>query len=82
MMFFSKSNLFLIELILICPNMILERFSIQTLCNLERRFCSSLCEHLELFKGLILTEFLVTSVMLKLLVDIFSSFAKPLEGAM
>ena len=82
MMFISKSNLFLTELILICPNMILELFSTLTLCNIERRFCSSLSEDLELFKGLILTEFLVTSVMLKFLVDIISSFAKPFEGAM
>ena len=76
----SKSNLFLIELILICPNMILEGFSILTLCKLEPRFCGSSSEGLELFKGLPLTECLVTPVMLNFLVDIISSLAKLLEG--
>ena len=85
MIFISKSDLFLIELILfywilICINMILEGFSILTLCKLEPRFCWSLSKNLELFKGLLLTEFLVTSVILKFLVDISSSFAKRFEG--
>ena len=59
--------------------MILEGFSILTLCKLEPRFCWSLSKDLELFEGLLLTEFLVTSVILKFLVDIISFFAKLLE---
>ena len=40
--FISKSNLFLIEVILICLNMILEGFSnLLTLCKLEPIFCWS-----------------------------------------
>ena len=42
----------------------------------------SLSEDLELLKGSLLREFLVTSVMLKFLGDIISSFAKPLEDTM
>ena len=56
--------------------MIREGFSILTLCELEPRFCWSLSEYLALFKGLLLTEFLVTSDMVQFFVDIVSSFAK------
>ena len=48
----------------------------------EPRFCWSLGKELELFNGLLLTEFLVTAVILKFLVDIISSFAKLLEDTM
>ena len=41
-----------------------------------------LSKNLELFKGLLVTEFLVTSVILKFLVDIISSFVKLLEDTM
>ena len=57
--------------------MILEGFSILTLCKLEPRFFWSGSKDLELFKGLLVTEFL-----LEFLVDIISSFAKLLEDAM
>ena len=62
--------------------MILEGFSILTLCKLEPRFFWLLSKDLELFKGLLVTEFLVTSVILKFLVDITSSFVKLLEDTM
>ena len=61
---------------LICPNMIYEGFSVLTLCKLDPRFCLSLRKDLEVLKGLLLTELLVTSVMLKFLVDIITSFAR------
>ena len=53
-----------------------------TLCKLEPRFCRSLCEDLELSKGLLLTGVIVTSVILSFLVDSISSFAKRLEDIM
>ena len=62
--------------------MILEGFSILTLFKLETRLCWSLSEDLELLKGLLSTEFLMTTVMFKFLVDIISSFAKLLEDTM
>ena len=82
MILIRKSNLFLIELILICPNMILEGFSILTLHKLVPGLYLSLSEDLESLKGLLLTQFLETAVLLNFLVDISSFFARLSEDTM
>ena len=47
----------LLGLILLCPDMILQRFSILTLSKLQHGLCWPLSEDLESLKGLLLTEF-------------------------
>ena len=60
--------------------MIFEGFSILDLCKLETGLCWSLSEDLEVLKGSLLAEFLETSVLLKFLENISSSFARLSEG--